>query len=117
MKSIETAQLEKPALTDLVNVDPEDHSKAVKALAAAQEEIAGLKDRHREERLAWIVVVVLVFDCFLFLDADNWSGPIVIGLLEIGALSVVAARLGVEEFAALFKGALFRITDLMVNKE
>lgn len=83
------------------------------ALASAQEEITDLKDRIREERFGWIVLLVIVIDCALFLNARNWSGPVIIDLIEIGALSVIAARLGVEEFAALFGGMFRRATDLI----
>jgi hypothetical protein len=100
-----------PALTDLVEEEPDDHSQAVKALSAAQEEITALKDQLREERLGWIVVLVILFDCFFLLNAQNAGGPLVIGILEFAALSVLAARMGVEEFAALFKNVFHRMAD------
>lgn len=106
-----------PKLTDLVNEDSDEHSKALKALSEAQEEIASLKDRLREERLGWIVLLVIVFDCALLLQADNAGGPIVIGLLEFAALSVLAARMGVEEFATLFKNVFNRMAGGLADRE
>lgn len=91
--------------------------KAVQALADLQEELAELKDKRREERLGWIVFTVIVVDCFLFLDAKNWSGPVIIGLLQIGALSVIAKRLGVEEFGRLFANMLGRASHLITGKD
>lgn len=105
----------KPALTDLVG-EPDDHSQAVRALSEAQEEIAALKDRMREERLGWIVVLVIVIDCFVLLQADNAGGPIVVGLLEFAVLAVLAARMGVEEFSALFRNVFKRMADGLSGK-
>lgn len=105
-----------PALTDLVAEETDDHSQAVKALSAAQEEITALKDRIREERLGWIVVIVILFDCFFLLNAQNAGGPIIVGVLEFAALSVLAARMGVEEFAALFKSVFHRMADSISGK-
>lgn len=103
--------------TDLDALSSEaEPDKATQALADAQEEIAQLKDKMREERMGWIVLCTLIFDCFLFLNASNWSGPIVIGLIEFGALSVIAARLGIEEFAAIFNQMISRVTHLIAGR-
>ena len=92
------------------------HEKAIKALSAAQNEITDIKDSRREERIGWIVVTVILFDCMFLLSAENWSGPIVIGVLQIGMLAVAAKRLGVEEFHALFMGALNRFGGMIMGK-
>jgi hypothetical protein len=104
----------KPSLADLAS-DFDDHSKAIRALADAQEEIGQLKDARREERIGWIVVSVIIFDCAFLLNAQNWAGPIVIGILQIGILAVVAKRLGVQEFYALFAAVINRFGTMALG--
>tara|TARA_R110000772_G_scaffold60429_2_gene136512 strand:+ start:2681 stop:3046 length:366 start_codon:yes stop_codon:yes gene_type:complete len=104
----------RPLLADLAS-DFDDHSKALQALADAQEEIGEIRDARREERIGWIVVTVILFDCLFLLNAENWSGPIVIGILEIGILAVAAKRLGVEEFYALFVGVMNRFGGMALG--
>lgn len=109
----------KPSLSSLgaLAEKHDTHEKAIKALSAAQIEITDIKDARREERIGWIVVSVILFDCLFLLSAENWSGPIVIGVLEIGMLAVAAKRLGVEEFHALFMGALNRFGGMIMGKD
>ncbi len=109
------AQPQKPQLTDLIAPEREEHTKLAQALSEAQEEITQLKDARHEERIGWIVVVVIVFNCFVLLRADNAGGPIVIGILELAILSVVAARLGVEEFRTLFKNVFERMAGSITD--
>ncbi|MBV7255566.1 hypothetical protein KCG44_02070 [Pacificimonas sp. WHA3] len=102
---------DKPSKFDLLKTEHDDYDKALTALADAQDEITELKDRRREERLAWIVAATIIFDCMVLLKADNLGGPLIIGLIQIAALAVVANRLGVEEFAGLFRGMINTLTD------
>lgn len=95
---------------------PETHEKALQALAAAQEEIAELQDSQREERIGWIVATVILFDCLFLLRSENWSGPLIIGILEFAVLAVAAKRLGVQEFAALFGAVIDRFTNMAFGK-
>lgn len=105
-----------PSLSDLAT-DFDDHSKAIEALAAAQEEIGQLRDSRKEERVGWIVVSVIMFDCAMLLNAENAVGPLIIGVLEIAILAIVAKRLGVEEFFALFSAIMNRFGDMALGKE
>lgn len=104
-----------PKLTDLAQ-EHDSHEKAIIALSDAQEEIAGLLDARKEERVGWIVVCVILFDCALLLNAENSAGPIVIGILQIAALAVLAKRLGVQEFYALFAKATSRFSEVLTGK-
>lgn len=109
-------QSPQPSLTELA-VDFDDHSKALQALAAAQEEIGQLRDARKEERIGWIVVCVILFDCAFLLNAENATGPLIIGLLEIGVLAVLAKRLGVEEFYAFFASIAARVGNMVSGKD
>ena len=104
-----------PKISDLAEKH-DNHEKALIALSSAQEEITELKDARREERIGWIVVCVILFDCALLLNADNAAGPLIIGILQIAALAVAAKRLGVEEFYALFANIMNRFGEMVVGK-
>lgn len=114
MPNTETGQKPTPTGPQLGDfaAEHDNHEKAIVALSSAQEEITELKDARREERIGWIVVTVILFDCLFLLNAQNWAGPIVIGILEIGILAVAAKRLGVEEFYALFAGIINRFAGM-----
>lgn len=99
-------------LTDLLASEHDTHEKAINALSDAQEEIAGLKDARNEERVGWMVISTILFDCALFLNAENATAPIVIGILEMALLALLAKRLGVEEFYALFSKAMHRFAGM-----
>ena len=107
--------LGKPSLADLTDVlasEHDTHEKAIKALSDAQEEITGLKDARNEERVGWIVISVILFDCAIFLNAQNATAPVVIGILEFALLALLAKRLGVEEFYALFSKVMHRFAGM-----
>ncbi|WP_394659155.1 hypothetical protein [uncultured Novosphingobium sp.] len=99
------------ALSGLANTH-DTHEKALKALSDAQEELAAIKDARNEERVGWMVISVILFDCALFLNAENATAPVIIGILEIAMLALVAKRLGVEEFYALFSKAMHRFVGM-----
>ena len=113
------AKLSLTDLTDVLASEHDTHEKAIKALSDAQEEIAGLKDARNEERVGWMVISVILFDCALFLNAQNATAPVVIGILEIALLALLAKRLGVEEFYALFSKVMHRFAGMVSgdNKE
>jgi len=71
----------------------------------------------REERVGWIVVCVILFDCLFFLNANNWAGPLIIGIMQIAVLAIVAKRLGVEEFYALFMSIMNRFGKMTLGKD
>lgn len=104
-----------PKFSDLAEKHS-DHETALIALSSAQEEITELKDARREERIGWIVTCVILFDCAFLLNAENATGPVIIGLLQIGVLAVMAKRLGVEEFYALFANMTNRIGNILGGK-
>lgn len=105
------------SLTDLLASEHDTHDKAIRALSDAQEEIAGLKDARKEERVGWIVISVILFDCALFLNAENAVAPVIIGILQIALLALLAKRLGVEEFYALFSKLMHRFAGMAGGDE
>ena len=100
-----------------MSAEHDDHSKAIQALAAAQEEIGKIRDARKEERIGWIVVSVILFDCAMLLNAENSVGPLIVGVLEIAVLAIAAKRMGVEEFYALFSAVMNRFGDMALGKD
>lgn len=94
-------------LRQVLNVRTDD--KAVQALAEAQEENAGVKDDRREERFLWVCACVVLFDCAIFMNANNFGGPLIVGIIELLALVILARRLGVEEVKELIFGLIDRL--------
>ncbi len=95
------------ALRGVLNVRTDD--KAVQALAETQEENAGVKDDRREERFLWVCACVILFDCAVFMNAQNLGGPLIVGIIELLALVILARRLGVEEVKELVFGLIDRL--------
>lgn len=86
----------------LADVSPEDESPKLLAakseLEADDEEIA---DVRREERFLWALACLILFDIVVFREFQTWSGPLVIGLMELIFILVLAKRMGVEEIATM----------------
>lgn len=59
------------------------------------------KESRREERFILSVFIVALIDAFLFMQMNTWSGPIVLGLVELVAFAVFARRSGVDEVVQL----------------
>lgn len=66
-----------------------------------QREIEKLKDSAREERFCWIVVCMILFDCFAFVSFKDWGASLSILILEILLLLVMARKHGVEDLIAI----------------
>ena len=82
---------------------------AAQALNETQESNVEQDDGRREERFLWIVACVILFDCAFLLNADNFAGPIIIGLFQLVVIVVIAKRLGVQEIVAL----IYNLIDKM----
>ena len=67
--------------------DPKDET-----ISALENEIESLKDKHYEERFIWILVCMAIADAFLFSHIDNWTAPLVIGVIELIAIVILADR-------------------------
>ena len=76
--------------------DPRDE-----AIAALGKEIENLKNKHDEEKFLWFLAALAVFDVVALLRAENWTGPLVIGIIELIAVIVMASRCRVDVVAPL----------------
>ena len=54
-------------------------------------------DTKLEERFCWILAFLILFDSHFLMSASNFSGPLVVGLLELILLFIFAKKLGVDE--------------------
>lgn len=61
-------------------------------ISSLERSIEDLKDKHYEERFIWILVCIVLADSFIFSHIENWTAPIVIGVLEIIAIVILADR-------------------------
>ena len=70
-------------------------------IAALQTEIDDLRNRHAEDKFIWFIVGIAAFDVAALLRAENWTGPIVIGVIQVIAIAVMADRCKVDLVAPL----------------
>lgn len=101
----------------LASVSLDEHNRIAKALADTQTELDKIKDKRREERVGWIVVSAILFNCAMILNAENLAGPLIIGVMEIALLAIIAKRMGVEEFYALFVGVMQKWGTMVMGKD
>ena len=53
----------------------------------------------------------------MILNAENLAGPLIIGVMEIALLAIIAKRMGVEEFYALFVGVMQKWGTMVMGKD
>jgi len=70
-------------------------------VAALQERIEALDNKLHEERFVWVLTIVVLFDVLFLLDAENWTAPVVIGILELIGLIVLAQKCRVDPIMPL----------------
>lgn len=64
-------------------LNDDEPSKKDKALQQLQSSLDASKDAHLQERFVWFVVVNVMFDAFTFKEMQTWTGPLMIGLIQI----------------------------------
>lgn len=64
-----------------------------KAIAKLQEELDSREENIRTERLIWILALTVLLNAICFAKMESWSGPIVIGIIELLFLIVIADKL------------------------
>ncbi|MGV8831705.1 MAG: hypothetical protein ACOH2N_07010 [Devosia sp.] len=91
---------------------PLDSAPGVEAsgdqVAALQARNEALENKLLEERFVWVLVITILFDVLFLLDAQNWTAPIVIGILQLVGLFVLAQKCRVDPIMPLldkFMGA------------
>lgn len=60
-----------------------------------------LSDKMLEERFLWILCIFVLFDVVIFTHMEGWSGPIVIGVIELIIIVILADKCGVNTVAPL----------------
>lgn len=81
------------------------------SLAKLEEKANDLENRLHEERFMWIFACVVLVDFYVFSNMENWSGPLVIGVLELIGLVVVAKRCNVDVVLPILDRLLGAIQD------
>jgi len=70
----------------------EESPKLAIAKSELEEEDEAAENRLGEERFIWTVVVVVLFDAYVFTQMQNWAGALVIGVIELVAIIVLAKK-------------------------
>ena len=83
-------------------------SKKDELIDALQASLNEERDARKEERFVWLVIVVLMFDAFTFPSMATWTGPFVIGLIQILLAIVLGRRWQMDE--------IWTITTKIVDK-
>ena len=86
-----------------VKRDKEQEDKEVSDLCLKIEEIT--KERY-EERFLWILTFVLLLDILFLKDCQNWSLPIVIGIIERIIILSVGQKVGIDFLSSLLEKIL-----------
>jgi hypothetical protein len=102
----------------VIDSDAEDEANQKLAAAASElgDDIEAAQDSRAEERFIWIVLCLILFDCLVLGNMDNWAAPLVIGVIELVFIIALAKRLQVEEIAKLLSRFMDRVGDFPENK-
>lgn len=82
--------------------------KNVEALEAIQQELEKERDARKEERFIWLCAVLLLFDIFAFKEMETWSGPIIIGVVQIVFIVAIGRKWGMDH--------IWTLTERLVDK-
>lgn len=74
---------------------------SARATADLERELQYEKEARREERFIFLVFIVALVDAFIFMSMQSWTGPVVIGLIQLVGFTVYARRAGVDEVVQL----------------
>ncbi|MBS3849714.1 hypothetical protein KD146_13500 [Devosia sp. BSSL-BM10] len=77
-------------------------------VAALQASKEALENKLLEERFVWVLVITILFNVLFLVNAQNWTAPIVIGVLQLVGLFVLAQKCRVDPIMPLldkFMGA------------
>jgi hypothetical protein len=103
-----------------INIEQDAGDQQNQQLAAAASELGDdiekAQDSRAEERFIWIVLCLILFDCIVLGNMDNWAAPLVIGVIELVFIIALAKKLQVEEIAKLLSRFMDRVGDLPENK-
>ncbi|WP_286938862.1 hypothetical protein [Achromobacter sp. UBA4530] len=80
---------------------PSSNDGPARASADLERELQYEKEARREERFIFLIFIVALLDAFLFMNMESWTGPVVIGLIQLIGFTVYARRAGVDEVVQL----------------
>ncbi|MGJ8627058.1 MAG: hypothetical protein ACSHXB_08875 [Sulfitobacter sp.] len=66
-----------------------------------QSQLDDERDRRKEERFIWLVIVMLMFDAFTFAAMTTWTGPFIIGIIQLAIIIVLGRRWQMDEIWTL----------------
>lgn len=87
------------------------NSKLAAAASELGDDVENAADNRGEERFIWIVICLVLFDCIVFMNMESWSGPIVIGIIQLVLIIALAKKMRVEEIAKLLTRFMDRMGD------
>ncbi len=78
-----------------------DPTRKDELIEALQSQLDDERDRRKDERCIWLVIVILMFDAFTFSSMQTWTGPIIIGLIQLIIVIVLGRRWQMDEIWTL----------------
>ena len=75
-----------------------------------------VKDRRKEDWFFFIFIVFILLNIAMFSNAQTWSGPLAVLLLEVLFLGFLATRLGIDGAAQLMSGLLGRLIEAVAKR-
>jgi len=88
---------------------PEDApSKKDELIQSLQESLDREVDARREERFIWLVALMLMFDAFTFQPMTTWTGPLLIGVIQLIIVVALGRRWQMDH--------IWTLTEKMVDK-
>jgi hypothetical protein len=88
--------------------DVDEPSKKDELIESLQTALQHEIDARREERWIWLVAIIVVFNALVFAQMNTWTGPLMIGLIEIIALIAVGRRWQMDH--------IWTLTEKLVDK-
>ena len=94
-----TANTERPTSSLLSPSD--EPSRKDELIESLQSKLQDETDSRKEERFIWLVVVILMFDAFTFANMQTWTGPLMIGFVQLVIVIVLGRRWQMDEIWTL----------------
>lgn len=88
-------------VSDLAETDDEPESEKDQKIADLERRIVKLEDRRREERFAWVFVIILLVDVHVFPQMETWGAPVALLTLQVIFLIFLGKKCGVEDIDVL----------------
>ena len=83
--------------TDPESLLPEESDRLRGQIEELQKDLDREVDARKEERMLWVLAVLILFDAYLFTSMENIMGPIVILVFQLIVVVLVARKMGMEQ--------------------